>query len=112
MRLPAALVPLRNPTFRALWLATVVGWLGTWLQNTGAGWLMTSLAPNPIILAAVQAATIIPGFLPAIPGGALPDMVARRYFLLGCQIWTFAAAALLAILTISGGMTAWWLLIL
>ncbi|MBS0641842.1 MAG: MFS transporter, partial [Proteobacteria bacterium] len=112
MRLPAALVPLRHGVFRQLWLATVIGWLGTWLQNTGAGWLMTSLAPDPVIVAAVQAATIMPVFLLAIPGGALADIVDRRVFLLSCQIWTFAAAALLAILTISGGMTAWWLLIL
>src|ERR1700760_666555 len=47
MRLPAALLPLRHSTFRRLWLANVVAWLGTWLQNTGAGWLMTSLAPPP-----------------------------------------------------------------
>ena len=93
MRLPTALVPLRNGVFRQLWLATVVGWLGTWLQNTGAGWLMTSLAPNPVIVAAVQAATIMPVFLLAIPGGALADIVDRRVFLLACQIWTFAAAA-------------------
>jgi MFS family permease len=112
MAIPTALVPLRNNVFRQLWLATVVGWLGTWLQNTGAGWLMTSLAPNPIIVAAVQAATIMPVFLLALPGGALADIVDRRVFLLGCQIWTFGAAVLLAILTISGGMTAWWLLIL
>ena len=112
MQLPTALVPLRNGTFRTLWLATVVSWLGTWLQNTGAGWLMTSLAPNPVIVAAVQAATIMPVFLLAIPGGALADIIDRRIFLLGCQIWTFAAAGILAGLTITGGMTAWWLLIL
>src|SRR5579871_64210 len=63
MRLPAALVPLRNSTFRTLWLANVVAWLGTWLQNTGAGWLMTTLAPHPFIVAMVQAATIMPVFL-------------------------------------------------
>ncbi|HME26037.1 MAG TPA: MFS transporter [Acetobacteraceae bacterium] len=43
MRLPAALIPLRNSTFRGLWLANVVAWLGTWLQNTGAGWLKQGL---------------------------------------------------------------------
>ncbi|MFL5254506.1 MAG: MFS transporter [Rhodopila sp.] len=112
MQLPTALVPLRNGVFRHLWLATVVSWLGTWLQNTGAGWLMTSLAPNPLIVAAVQAATIMPVFLLAIPGGALADIIDRRVFLLVCQIWTFAAAGILAGLTITGGMTAWWLLIL
>ena len=72
MRLPPALVPLRNGTFRTLWLASVVVWLGTWLQNTGAGWLMTTLAPRPLIVAMVQAATIMPVFLLALPGGAWP----------------------------------------
>lgn len=112
MRLPTALVPLRNGTFRHLWIASVIGWLGTWLQNTGAGWLMTSLAPEPLIVAMVQAATIMPVFLLALPGGALADIVDRRVFLLGTQIWTITAASLLAILTISGGMTAGWLLVL
>src|SRR5579872_3880924 len=112
MRLPAALVPLRNPTFRTLWLANVVAWLGTWLQNTGAGWLMTSLAPRPFIVAMVQAATIMPVFLLALPGGALADIVDRRVFLLGCQIWTFGAAIALATLTLLHAMTAFWLLVL
>jgi MFS family permease len=112
MRLPAALVPLRNGMFRRLWIATVIGWLGTWLQNTGAGWLMTSLAPEPLIVAAVQAATIMPVFLLALPGGALADIVDRRIFLLGTQIWTITAASLLALLTLAGHMTAGWLLVL
>jgi MFS family permease len=112
MRLPTALVPLRNGTFRHLWIASVIGWLGTWLQNTGAGWLMTSLAPEPLIVAMVQAATIMPVFLLALPGGALADIVDRRIFLLATQIWTILAATLLAILTLCGLMTAAWLLVL
>jgi MFS family permease len=112
MHLPIALVPLRNGVFRRLWIATVVGWLGMWLQNTGAGWLMTSLAPHPVIVAAVQAATIMPVFLLALPGGALADIVDRRLFLIGAQVWTIAAATLLAILTLCHLMTAGWLLVL
>jgi MFS family permease len=110
MHLPAALVPLRNATFRVLWLANVVAWLGTWLQNTGAGWLMTSLAPQPFIVAMVQAATIMPVFLLALPGGALADIVDRRVFLITAQLWTILAAAALAILTLSHAVTAFWLL--
>jgi MFS family permease len=112
MRLPPALVPLRNGTFRTLWFASIVVWLGTWLQNTGAGWLMTTLAPRPLIVAMVQAATIMPVFLLALPGGAMADIVDRRVFLIGTQIWTVLAASLLAILTLTGGMTAGWLLVL
>jgi MFS family permease len=112
MRLPAALLPLRNATFRGLWLANVVAWLGTWLQNTGAGWLMTSLAPDPLIVAMVQSATIMPVFLLALPGGALADIVDRRMFLIGAQLWTILAATALAILTTAHAMTAFWLLAL
>jgi MFS family permease len=112
MRLPPALVPLRNGTFRTLCFASVVVWLGTWLQNTGAGWLMTTLAPRPLIVAMVQAATIMPVFLLALPGGAMADIVDRRIFLIGTQVWTVAAAALLAVLTVTHCMTAVWLLIL
>src|SRR3978361_1102878 len=106
MRLPAALVPLRNSTFRQLWIASVSGWLGAWLQNTGAGWLMPSMAPEPLMVAMVQAATIMPVFLLALPGGALADIVDRRVFLLGTAIWTILAASLLAILTFCHVMTA------
>ena len=112
MRLPAALVPLRHRTFRSLWVASVVAWLGTWLQNTGAGWLMTTLAPHPLIVAAVQAATIMPVFLLALPGGALADIVDRRIFLIATQCWTISAAILLATLTVAHMMTAPWLLVL
>jgi MFS family permease len=112
MRLPPALVPLRNGTFRTLWLASIVVWLGTWLQNTGAGWLMTGLAPKPLIVAMVQAATIMPVFLLALPGGAMADIIDRRAFLIGTQVWTVLSASLLAVLTLLHMMTAGWLLVL
>src|SRR5580692_8945788 len=100
MTLPPALLPLRHRMFRLLWTANVVVWLGTWLQNTGAGWLMTTLDPNPIVVAMVQAATILPVFLLALPGGALADIVDRRLFLIVTQALTMVAAGALAIMTL------------
>ena len=46
----------------------------------------------------VQAATIMPVFLLALPGGALADIVDRRVFLIGAQLWTILAATALAAL--------------
>ncbi len=106
MRLPPALVPLRHSVYRSLWTANVVTSLGLWMQNTGAGWLMTSLSPEPISVSLVQAATIIPTFLFALPAGALADTVDRRRFLIGAQIWTLLAAAALAALTYAGQIDA------
>ena len=112
MRLPAALAPLRHPLFRMLWSANLVASLGVWMQNTGAGWMMTSLSPNALTVSLVQAATIIPIFLLALPAGALADIIDRRRFLIGTQTWMLAAAALLAGLTYAGLTGAWGLLAL
>ncbi len=106
MRLPPALIPLRHGVFRSLWIANVVTALGTWTQNTGAGWLMTSLSPAPISVSLVQAATIIPTFLFALPAGALADTVDRRRFLITAQLWTVLAAGTLAALTYAGRIDA------
>lgn len=103
---PAALVPLRHKVFRALWTANVVTALGTWMQNTGAGWLMTTLSPNAISVSLVQAATIVPTMLLALPAGALADIVDRRLYLIATQIWTMAAAVLLTVLTYTGHIDA------
>ncbi len=104
--------PLRNPIFRALWIATVVSNIGTWMHNVGAAWLMTSLAPSPTMVALVQAATSLPVFLVGLPAGALADMVDRRRFLLVTQAWMVVAAAALGVLTLADMVTPWGLLVL
>src|ERR671923_2419767 len=92
--------PLRQPLFRALWIATVVSNIGTWMQNVGAAWLMTSLAPTPTMVALVQAATSLPVVLVALPAGAIADIVDRRALLLVTQGWMLAVAAVLGALTL------------
>lgn len=102
--------PLSVPIFRALWIATIISNIGTWMHDVGAGWLMTSLSPSPLLVALVQAATTLPMFLLALPAGALADIVDRRKMLLGAQILGLIAAATLAILTFQGLTTPWVLL--
>ncbi len=106
MRAPPALLPLRHGVFRSLWIANVVTALGTWMQSTGAGWLMTSLSPDALSVSLVQAAIIIPTFLLALPAGALADIVDRRWYLIATQLWTALAAMLLAALTFLGALDA------
>lgn len=106
MRVPPALKPLRHTVYRNLWIANVVAALGMWTQNTGAGWLMTSLSPDALSVSLVQAATIIPTFLLALPAGALADTLDRRRFLIATQIWTMLAAVLLTVLTYAGAINA------
>ena len=112
MALPSALIPLRHPLFRMLWTANVVVSLGVWMQNTGAGWLMTTLDPDPLSVSMVQAATILPIFLLALPAGAIADIIDRRLFILVTQGWMLLAAGVLAVLTYAGLTGSWSLLAL
>lgn len=104
--------PFVNPVFRALWIATLVSNIGTWMHDIGAGWLMTSLSPSPVMVALVQTATTLPLFLLALPAGALADIIDRRRHLIIMQCFLACIAATLAFVSISGVINAWTLLAL
>ncbi|MCU1286957.1 MAG: arabinose efflux permease family protein [Acidobacteriales bacterium] len=110
--MPSAWSPFREPLFRNLWFASVISYTGTWMQNIGTGWLMTSLTTSPMMIGLVQAAMSLPVFLVVLPAGALADMVDRRKLLIAAQIWMMAAAALLGILTVLQLVTPMILLVL
>jgi predicted MFS family arabinose efflux permease len=101
----SVLGPLHEPLFRTLWIAAVVSYTGTWMQNVGAGWLMTSLTLSPLMVGLVQAAGSIAVFLVVLPAGAIADVVDRRKLLLFTQTWMVVAAAGLGVLTIAGKVT-------
>jgi MFS family permease len=107
----AAWEPLREQLFRSLWIAAVISYTGTWMQNVGAGWLMTELTTSPLMVGLVQAAASIPVFLVVLPAGALADMVDRRRLLLFTQAWMVIAAAALGVLTLFGAVNPWVLLV-
>ena len=110
-RTDSALAPLGEPLFRSLWIAAVISYTGTWMQNVGAGWLMTELTTSPLMVSLVQAAAAIPVFLVVLPEGALADMVDRRRLLLFTQSWMVVAAAALGVLTFFGAVSPWLLLV-
>src|SRR5450432_2489442 len=107
---PSAWSPLRNGLFRSVWIATIVSNVGTWMQDVGAGWLMTSLSASPSMVALVEAADSIPLMLLALPAGAIADIIDRRRLLIVIQVYLMVVAGMLAILTLLGLTTAWVLL--
>src|SRR5579862_4030877 len=89
---------LRYRVFRALWIATVVSNVGSWMYSAASGWLMTSLDPSPLIVSLVQVANSLPLFLFALPAGALADMIDKRRLILGLEILTTVLSAVFALL--------------
>lgn len=104
--------PLREPTFRALWLAILAGNIGTWVHDVAATWMMAEMTGSPLMVAAVQSATTLPVVLLALFAGALADIVDRRRYLIATQLWMIAMATMLALLAHLDRLNPWSLLAL
>src|SRR6202034_2446399 len=94
--------PFRHPVFAVIWTATLVSNVGGWMYSAASGWLMTSLNPDPLLVALVQAASNLPIFLLAIPAGALADIFDKRKFLIVAESLTTVVSALYAVILAFG----------
>ena len=107
-----ALAPLRNATFRMLWFAWLAANISLWMHDVSAAWLMTTLTTDPALVALVQTASTLPMFLLGLPSGALADIVDRRRYFAGTQLWAATIALLLMALALAGALSAPLLLLL
>jgi MFS family permease len=101
-----ALAPLRNATFRMLWAAWLAANISLWMHDVSAAWLMTTLTSDPALVALVQTASTLPMFLLGLPSGALADIVDRRRYFAGTQLWAATIALLLMALSLAGALSA------
>lgn len=104
--------PFRHRVFAVLWLAMLLSNVGSWMHDVGAGWLMTTLNPSPLLVSLVQAATTLPVFLLALPAGALADIIDRKRLLLIAKVYMAVIAAVMGAIVLAGNMTPEILLLL
>jgi MFS family permease len=106
----SAFAPLRQPIFRAVWIASLASNFGGLVQMVGAAWLMTSLSNSPDMVALVQASTSLPVMLFSLAAGAIADNYDRRRILLTAQGFMLAVSVLLAVFSWYGLLSPWLLL--
>ncbi|MGH1484988.1 MAG: MFS transporter [Cellvibrionaceae bacterium] len=97
--------PFKSKIFSALWLSGMISTIGVRMHEVGAGWLMTSLSTDPLMVALVQTATTLPIFLFALPAGAIADVVSKRKLLIIVQIIMAIVAGLLTYVVYKGTIT-------
>ena len=97
--------PFRHSAFTVLWTATLVSNVGGWMYSAASGWLMTSLNPDALMVALVQAASSLPISLFAIPAGALADIFDKRKFLSVVETITTVVSAVYAVIVGLGWAT-------
>ncbi|MGV3553377.1 MFS transporter [Rhizobium sp.] len=93
-----AFEPLKNATFRAIWLAGQISGLGWLIQTVAIGWLMTTISVSDLMVALVQTATTLPAFLLSIFVGAFVDNYDRRRIMLIARLLMALASVSLTIL--------------
>ncbi len=91
----SSFAPLRQPVFAVLWAATILGNTGTFMRDVASSWIVTDLSASPTAVAMIQAAGMLPVFLLALPAGVLSDILDRRRFLIGIQIFLGCVSGLL-----------------
>lgn len=108
---PAGILdPLREKTYRTIWIASLLSNLGQLIQGVGAAWEMTRLSNSVQMVALVQTAVLLPLMLVSLPAGAIADMFDRRKVALAGLAFACASAVVLTIFAFAGLITPWLLL--
>ena len=104
---------LRYRDFRLLWISQIVSSVGTWMQIIAQSLLVLKITHgSAFALGSVALAEALSFFLFSFVGGSIADRVDKRRFLLVTQSLSMSLAAVLGVLTITGIIQVWMVVIL
>ena len=104
--------PLRHSMFALLWVAAILGNVGSFMRDVASSWMVTELSASPTAVALIQTAAALPVFLLAIPAGVLSDILDRRRFLIAVQVLLAAVSGTLLVLAKTDALTVEYLVAL
>jgi len=97
--------------FRLIWSGLIVSNMGTWMQNVANGWLVLQLTNSPLWLGLLGFSFAVPMVLIPPFAGAIVDRVHRVRLLFFTQSMQLLNALVLALLTWSGRVQVWHILL-
>ncbi len=104
---------LRYRDYRLLWISLIVSSIGTWMQIIAQSLLVLQITHgSSIALGFVALAQASSFFLFALLGGGVADRVDKRRFLLLTQSLSMLLAFIFGILTITGVIQVWMVVVL
>jgi MFS family permease len=102
----------RHRNFRLFWAGQLISLVGTWMQQVAQAWLVLTLTNDPFMLGVVAAAQFAPVLLLGLFGGIIADGLPKRRTLIATQSIAMTLAFVLAILTATGIVEVWHILVL
>jgi MFS family permease len=107
-RLPA----FASRNYRIFWTTQFISLIGTWTQTTVQAYLAYRITGAPIYLGLVGFANTLPTLLFTLPGGVWVERLDKRKVVIALQVIMLIQAFVLAVLTITGLVTIWWIIAL
>ncbi len=98
--------------YRLLWWGMVISNIGTWMQMVAQGYLVYQLTHSPFALGFVGFVRAVPVLSLSLFAGVVADRVDRRKLLIVTQSSAGVFALVLAVLTSTGVIQVWMILIL
>lgn len=111
-RLWTTLRALRHRNFRLFFSGQMISLTGTWMQNIAQDWLVYRLTGSSLLLGLVAFMNLIPVLILAPVAGIVADRFNRRRTVILTQTLSMLLGLLLAILTLSGLIRVWEIMVL
>ena len=102
----------RHRNYRLFFVGQAVSLIGTWVQQVAQGWLVLTLTGDPFWLGVVATAQFLPVMVLGLFAGILADVLPKRQTLLAVQVVMMALAVVLTILTVTGIVEVWMIIVL
>jgi len=109
---PHSLRSLRQRDLRLFFGGQAISLAGTWMQSVAQSWLVWRLTRSSSMLGLVGFLGQVPVFLFGIWAGSVADRLPRRRVVLATQTNAIVQATLLALLTLTGTVQPWHVLVL
>ena len=102
----------RHRNYRLYFAGNAISFIGTWMQQIAAYWLVLELTGSPVAVGALALVQTLPVTALALVGGTIADRVNLRRLVITCESVLAAVAALLAFLAMTGLIEVWQLYVL
>jgi len=111
-RLALAVRALRHRNFQLFFAGQLISLIGTWMQTVAQSWLVYRMTGSALLLGTVGFASQFPVFIMAPLGGIVADRHKRQRVVIGTQTTSMILAAILAVLTITGRVQVWQIMVI
>jgi len=103
---------LRHRNYRLFFGGQAISLIGTWMQQVAMSWLAYRLTHSPFLLGVIGFSAPLPIFLFTAVAGVYSDRWDRHRVLLATQTLSMLQALTLAVLTLTGLVQVWHLIVL